>query len=170
MSLRLRLYGELPSLYAGRFQAQERLGQSSSFDLASSEAEEIARKRNRTADLTFRIDKSDCALPAESLRLLVRELIDNACKFSEPGTPIRLEGSAERGFSKLCVSDCGHGMSEAHIREIGAFKQFWSGAERPGGLGLGLVLVQTIVRLHGGEVQIESEAGGTHVTIMVPTE
>jgi signal transduction histidine kinase len=62
-------------------------------------------------------------------------------------------------------------MNARQIREIGAFKQFWNGAERPRGLGIGLVLVQTLVRLHGGEVQIESEGGaGTRVSVMVPSE
>jgi two-component system, sensor histidine kinase and response regulator len=62
-------------------------------------------------------------------------------------------------------------MSPQQIRDVGAFKQFWSGSERPSGLGLGLVLVQAVTRLHSGEFLIESQPdAGTRVTIMVPSE
>jgi signal transduction histidine kinase len=62
-------------------------------------------------------------------------------------------------------------MSPAQIRSIGAFRQFWSEGQRPQGLGLGLVLVQTLTRLHSGEFQIEANAhGGTCATVMIPAE
>jgi signal transduction histidine kinase len=62
-------------------------------------------------------------------------------------------------------------MLPRQIRDIGAFKQFWSCAERPHGLGIGLVLVQALARLHSGEVLIESDpVAGTRVTVMIPSE
>ena len=69
------------------------------------------------------------------------------------------------------VADRGPGMLPQQIRDIGAFKQFWNGAERPNGLGIGLVLVQALARLHSGEVLIESDqVAGTRVTVMIPSE
>src|ERR1041385_1910391 len=86
-------------------------------------------------------------------------------------SPIDLHMEPENACWKIAVADRGRGMPPQQIRDVGAFKQFWNSSERPCGLGIGLVLVQTLVRLHGGEVQIESQPGaGTRVSVMVPSE
>jgi len=169
LSQRLRLYGELPSLYARRFSTGRGAVSEGSQDIAAEAARAVAARWTRADDLEICIQAGTVPLPADSLAVLVRELVDNACKFSPRSTPIFLAASSERAYWKMVVSDRGHGMLPQQLREIGAFKQFWSGAERPSGLGLGLVLVQTLVRLYSGEVQIESEPGlGTCVTLMIP--
>jgi signal transduction histidine kinase len=170
LSQRLRLYGELPGLYARRFsEAAEWTG--CSHEIAGEAARAAARQRSRTGDLQISLVAGTIPLPDESLSLMVRELVDNACKFSAPSTPIRLDAGPEPGYWKVAVSDRGHGMLPEQVRQIGAFQQFWNGPERPGGLGLGLVLVQTLARLHCGEVLLESEPHtGTRVTVMVPSE
>ena len=170
LSQRLRLYGELPSLYARRFSAPAaRAG--CSHEIAVEAARQAAGRWQRTADLRISAATGEVPLPQDSLALVVTELVDNACKFSAPSQPIAVDAGQERAYWKLAVADRGGGMSAAQIREIGAFKQFWNGAERPVGLGIGLVLVETVARLHTGEVQIESEPGaGTRVSVMLPSE
>ncbi len=171
LSQRLRLYGELPSLYARRFSGLGGKQASCSFQVAVDTARAAANEWNRAEDLQASPSEASCPLPASSLEVLVRELVDNACKFSPDGAPIRLSIEPEPALCKIIVSDQGRGMSREQIREIGAFKQFWSGSERPSGLGIGLVLVQTLVRLHGGELQIESRPGaGTRVSVLSPVE
>jgi len=171
LSQRLRLYGELPSLYARRFSAAETSPVRCSHEILAKVAGETAHQWNRSADLQIVAPPGEIPLPEDSLSILVRELTDNACKFSPPSTPIAITASEERGYCKLLVSDRGRGMLPRQVREIGAFKQFWNGTERPPGIGIGLVLVQTLVRLHSGEVLIESEPGaGTRVTVMAPSE
>ena len=134
-------------------------------------ARTVAEQWTRALDLDASTPAGSIPLPAESLAVLVRELVDNACKFSAPSTQIVLEAKQEPGCWKIVVADRGQGMLPEQIRDIGAFKQFWSGAERPNGLGIGLVLVQALARLHSGEVLIESDpVAGTRVTVMIPSE
>lgn len=168
LSHRLRLYGELPGLYAGRFSNASEAAICDG-EIAGSAARSVAAQWHRLEDLRVSASGASVPLPAQTVEILVRELVDNACKFSTRSTPIALEISPERGLWKMVVADSGRGMPSDQIRSIGAFKQFWNGAERPRGLGIGLVLVQTLVRLHGGELQIESQPGaGTQVSVMAP--
>jgi len=169
LSQRLRLYAELPSLYARRFSLAGGTLPGGSQELAVETARAVAAQWARTGDLEICTPPGDVALPGDSLKVVVRELVDNACKFSAPATPIVFETSPERAYWKMVVADRGQGMLPQQLAEIGVFRQFWSSAERPSGLGLGLVLVQTLARLHSGEVLMESEPGaGTRVTLMVP--
>jgi two-component system sensor histidine kinase/response regulator len=171
MSRRLRLYGELPSLYARRFASTDGTAASCSPQLAVDAAQAVAGQWRRTADLEMSASETSVPLPGSTLEILVRELIDNACKFSPASTPIELNMNSEHACWKIAIADRGRGMPRQQIRDVGAFKQFWNGSERPRGLGIGLVLVQTLVRLHSGEVQIESEPGaGTRVSVLVPSE
>lgn len=171
MSQRLRLYGELPSLYARRFSRENGHPHRCSHDVAVETARRVATEWARSGDLEVDTPSGSAPLPADSLAILTRELVGNACKFSAPGTLVRLDIRIEHAFWKLAVADRGPGMLPQQIRDIGAFKQFWNGSERPGGLGLGLVLVQALARLHSGETLIESEPqAGSLVTVMIPSE
>lgn len=171
LSQRLRLYGELSNLYARRFSATGSTVASCSPQIAVNTAHAVTRQWDRTGDLEISASEASVPLPPDALEILIRELIDNACKFSPASTPIHLDIWPERGCWKIVVFDRGRGMSPQQIRDVGAFKQFWSGSERPSGLGLGLVLVQAVTRLHSGEFLIESQPdAGTRVTIMVPSE
>jgi two-component system, sensor histidine kinase and response regulator len=171
LSQRLRLYGELPSLYAQRFSATNGAPDCSPPDVAVEAARTIARQWARMEDLAVTTTPGSAPVPADTLAILTRELVDNACKFSPPATPIELDIRSEPAYWKLSIADRGPGMPPRQIREVGAFKQFWNGTERPGGLGLGLVLVQALARLHSGETLIDSEPHvGTRITVMIPTE
>jgi two-component system, sensor histidine kinase and response regulator len=171
LSQRLKLYGELPSLYARRFSIASDPPSGCPGELVRETARVVAEQWTRTLDLDVSTSSGSIPLPAEGLTVLVRELVDNACKFSAPSTPMVLETKQEPGCWKMVVKDHGQGMLPQQIRDIGAFKQFWNGAERPNGLGIGLVLVQALARLHSGEVLIESDpVAGTRVTVMIPSE
>ncbi|HTR39043.1 MAG TPA: response regulator [Bryobacteraceae bacterium] len=172
LSERLRLYGELPSLYARRFSSTGgSMNASCSMQVAADTAHAVASQWDRVRDLEISASPASVPLPTSTLEILVRELVDNACKFSHVSTRIDLNIEPEDVFWKIVIADRGRGMPPEQIRDLGAFKQFWNGSERPCGLGIGLVLVQTLVRLHGGEVQIESQPGaGTRVSVMIPSE
>jgi two-component system, sensor histidine kinase and response regulator len=171
LSRRLRLYGELPSLYARRFSSPESAHQSASGQTAVASARAAAKDWDRNEDLHTSTSVAAIPLPEDALTTIVREIVDNACKFSLRSTRVGLEVASEQGCCTILVTDCGRGMQPEQVRQISAFKQFWNGAERPRGLGIGLVLVQALVRLHGGEIQIETEPGqGTRVRVMVPSE
>ena len=170
MMRRLHLYAQLPQLYANRFELVRTGSLATTGAVIERVAREAGRSWNREKDLAIASEPAQLPLSEEYLVLLVEELVDNACKFSAPGTPIEVQGLGRREFWSLAVSNRGTGMSADQISQIGAFKQFWSGSKKPQGLGLGLALTQGIARLHGCEIAIESGADAITATVLVPLE
>ena len=92
-----------------------------------------------------------------SLQKIVEELLDNACKFSEPGAPISLSARIEGEQAVFTVSDHGRGMTPEQIASISAFMQFDRQRAEQQGLGLGLAIASLLTRLHHGALEIQSE-------------
>ncbi len=114
------------------------------------------QKNKREADL--RVEGEGFALVGSrnNLSAVVVELVDNACKFSERGTPVVVRLSRDDDNLRLEVSDRGRGMSAEQISQIGAFRQFDRNKYEQQGLGLGLTLTQHLVERDGGTVNITS--------------
>ena len=93
------------------------------------------------------------------VRKAVSELVDNALKFSEAGTPIKVSLTAPGGRVALSVGDAGRGMTLDQIREVGAFRQFNRAVLEQQGSGLGLILVKGIIEASGGIFDIKSAMG-----------
>lgn len=93
------------------------------------------------------------------LEMALSNLIDNACKYSPPGSLITLETRALPGRTGLAVIDRGPGIAPEHQQAV--FTEYFrvapEGAVR--GMGLGLSIVQRIVEAHGGQLQLESVPG-----------
>jgi two-component system CheB/CheR fusion protein len=89
-------------------------------------------------------------------------LLDNACKFTEPDGVIRVTASVEGGDVVVAVTDDGAGIPPDKLEGVfEMFAQLDTPSHRAsGGLGIGLSLVRLLVRLHGGEVRAESEGAG----------
>jgi len=119
-------------------------------------AQRVVEETNRAADLKMRL--SDCALhivPAH-LAQVVYELVDNAVKFSDAGTPIYLTTTVDRGVFTLSVIDQGRGMSAVQIANIGAYMQFQRDHFEQQGLGLGLIIAKRLVEMYDGAFEISS--------------
>jgi CheY-like chemotaxis protein len=170
MLRRMHLYGQLPQLYAKRFELTPAGAETPASAVIEKAAREVCRNWNREADLTMELAAASLNIGEEYLLLLVEELVDNACKFSVPGSAIAVQGAGQRGLWTLTVSSQGKGMSQDQVDRIGGFKQFWQGSQKPQGLGLGLALVQGVARLHSCEFAIQSEAAATTVNILFPLE
>jgi len=99
---------------------------------------------------------------AEALRMVVGNLVDNAGKHAPPGTPIRVLVSQPRGLTRVEVLDQGQGVAAIDRERIFApFTQLdASTTRRVGGVGLGLFLVDRLVRGMGGQVWVEDNQGG----------
>ena len=100
-------------------------------------------------------------------------LIDNAIKYSEPGSSVEIESCRENGRILISVRDHGCGISEKHIQRV--FERFYrvdrARSRKLGGTGLGLSIVKHIANVHGGKVEVESAVGkGSKFTIILPGE
>ncbi|WBQ12560.1 PAS-domain containing protein [Hyphomonadaceae bacterium BL14] len=102
---------------------------------------------------------------AKRLKQVLYNLLTNALDHIEPGGQVEIGAGVEDGEIALWVSDDGAGI--AAERQAHVFERFERG--EGGGAGLGLALVNDIVRLHGGWVALESAPGeGTRVTCHLP--
>src|SRR2546421_10372873 len=106
------------------------------------------------------------------LTQVVTNLLDNAVKFTDPGGQITVTASREGDSAVIEVSDTGIGIPpELLTRIFDMFTQADVPVERSqGGLGVGLALVERLVKLHGGSVSAHSEGPGkgTEFTIRLP--
>lgn len=93
---------------------------------------------------------------------VVVNLLANASKYSDRGTPIQIRASREGASVRLSVKDQGIGMTPEVIgRVFDSFARRTAEPERPGsGLGLGLAIAHSLVKLHGGTVAAHSEGKG----------
>ncbi|PYM16846.1 MAG: hybrid sensor histidine kinase/response regulator, partial [Verrucomicrobia bacterium] len=99
----------------------------------------------------------------------LEELLDNAFKFSRPGTPVRIAGGVSNGRFTLSVGDRGRGMTAQQIADIGAHMQFERRFYEQQGVGLGLIIAKRLAELHGGDLLIESTPGEqTTVQMILP--
>jgi len=91
-------------------------------------------------------------------------LIHNATKFTQPNGEIRISVAREPTQAVVVVSDNGVGIEASMLERVfHAFEQV-SGAEKRGGLGVGLTLARRIVELHGGSISASSDGAGAGST------
>ncbi len=123
----------------------------------------------RRGDLVVTTVPVALAISEENLTKIVEELVSNAFKFSETGTPVRVTMAREGGYLFLVVADEGRGMTPEQIEHIGAYMQFGRAVYEQQGLGLGLAIAQRLAELHHGAVTIDSAPGqGTTITVRFP--
>jgi two-component system, OmpR family, phosphate regulon sensor histidine kinase PhoR len=113
----------------------------------------------------------DCYGDPEAISLAVQNLLDNAGKFAEAPSEIRVKTMVERGEAVLSIEDTGPGISPEDLPHI--FERFFRGkrqGEKPvRGSGIGLSLVFSIVKQHKGTINAESELGkGSRFIIRLP--
>ncbi|MGA2468853.1 MAG: ATP-binding protein [Thermodesulfobacteriota bacterium] len=107
----------------------------------------------------------------DKLNQLFDNLLTNAIKYNRQGGKICVSIDQDSEFVFTRITDTGIGISHQSLKEV--FTRHFQEKTKPlgnaKGLGIGLSLVQEIVKLHQGEIQIESELGkGTTFTVMIP--
>jgi signal transduction histidine kinase len=129
----------------------------------------VAKSNERTADLQLDLVPGTYSVSTEILSKIFFELLDNALKFSNPGTPVRAQCLINQDSLILRISDKGRGMTATQLAEVGAFVQFDRKIYEQQGSGLGLVIAKRLAEMVGGNVAVSSEMNvGTTMTVMLP--
>lgn len=131
----------------------------------------IGQKYERFDDIIVDNVVEDISLEmsTEIFHKITDELIENALKFSKPGSTVHVDMKLENSFFYLYINDAGRGMTQEQINNVGAYIQFERTIYEQQGVGLGLVIAKRFVELHGGKFLIESvENVGTKVTLSIP--
>ncbi|HYP07830.1 MAG TPA: HAMP domain-containing sensor histidine kinase [Bryobacteraceae bacterium] len=107
----------------------------------------------------------------EAIAVALRNLLDNAIKYSPESEPVILEWRRQNGHVAIAVHDHGPGVAESEQRAI--FQRFVRGtaaaARNVKGSGLGLAMVRDIVAAHKGQVTLTSKPGeGSTFTLLLP--
>jgi len=128
-------------------------------------------------ELVLDLPGRDVMLDADPARLaqVFANLLNNAAKYSEPGTPIELgvelrdDARASGPHVAVRVVDHGIGLAAADQQAVfDLFRQIDTRVDRAhGGLGIGLTLVQRITQLHGGVASVHSDGPGRGCTFTV---
>ncbi|MCD8104433.1 MAG: ATP-binding protein [Lachnospiraceae bacterium] len=115
-------------------------------------------------DITFYMPESIDRLPhlmtnKESVREIMKVLLDNAVKFVPEGGSIWVEASPASGHAVFCVRDNGPGIPKEQHQLV--FERFFKSAEETnqGGSGLGLAIARELADGLGEKIWVESEAG-----------
>jgi two-component system, OmpR family, phosphate regulon sensor histidine kinase PhoR len=88
-------------------------------------------------------------------------LLENAVKYSPPGSEVNVTAAGARGEVVVRIEDRGRGIPAKHLERV--FERFYrvdrSRSRKLGGTGLGLAIVKHVVQVHGGRVEVESTPG-----------
>jgi len=140
--------------------------------LAQSVVHDISRRSHRHRLLAdFPPDFPIIDADANRIGQVLRNLIDNAIKYSPDGGLIVVRGEVREGAVTVSVADQGIGIAPEHLNRL--FERFFrvrSGlGDRVVGSGLGLPIARTIVESHGGQIWAESQLGeGTTMFFTLP--
>ena len=156
------------------------------------EAESVELKEVKLSDLLKEIESETKSLISETglnfvwntvpdlplhrtnpakLKVVIKNLINNAVKFTEKGS-VTVDVNKSDGGIEISVSDTGIGIAQENLPVIfEPFRQIENPlTRRRGGVGLGLYIVKKLVEILGGTIQVESEVGkGSTFHVWIPT-
>ncbi len=135
-----------------------------------SQAHTVAARHDRAGDLVAQVASGIVQIAPTLLAKLADELLDNAFKFSDRGTPVALTGTPDGDAYVLTIEDGGRGFTPEQRERVAAFVQFDRAAHEQQGLGLGLYLARALATLHGGTLTMATaaHATGTRATVRLP--
>jgi two-component system phosphate regulon sensor histidine kinase PhoR len=134
-------------------------------------ARRIADERGSALVRDVEQDLPHVAADGSQILQLLDNLVMNALRYGEPGTPVTVTAYAEGPMVHLAVADQGEGIAPEHVQRV--TERFYrvdnSRSRSLGGTGLGLSIVKHIVERHRGRLNIESQLGkGTSVHVLLP--
>ncbi|NUQ17773.1 MAG: ATPase [Sphingomonas sp.] len=134
-------------------------------------AQRIADERGSTLVREVDPELPPIAADRGQILQLLDNLITNALRYGEPGTPVTVAAHAEGSMVHLAVADQGEGIAPEHVKRVTErfYRVDTSRSRSLGGTGLGLSIVKHIVERHRGRLVIDSELErGTTVHVLLP--
>lgn len=163
-------------LMAARLEQRRKPTERRMADLSELVREYVEREREKLPQgghLTLEVESGiRLMVDPEEMEIVLRNLFENALLYS-PGSPeIHIRLSRGSGTVRLAIQDRGRGLERSELQKV--FERFYrvqQEGENVRGTGLGLYIVETIVRSYGGTVAVESDGlgQGSTFTISLPT-
>jgi len=173
-----RLRGMVESLLDfGRMEAGRRIYQMEDLDAAALVEQVVDEFREQAnahrIELNAPAGERRVRADREALTRALRNLLENAAKYSPDSSTVRVSVESQGGHFAISVEDQGAGIPKHEQREI--FRKFVRGTSartlNVKGSGIGLAMVDHIVKAHGGRIDLNSEPGrGSRFTILLPLE
>jgi signal transduction histidine kinase len=143
-------------------------------ELTETLVDEFRQQRHLSAHrLEWRPPETQPGIRADrdAISLALRNLLDNAVKYSPEASTVRVSVESRDGFAGITVEDQGMGIGPREQRDI--FRKFVRGqaarALHVKGTGIGLTMANQIVKAHGGRIELESQPQrGSRFTIVLP--
>ncbi len=148
--------------------------------LEPSHAEELAREavaslrneiENRRMEVIVDGRLPVIAADRRLLKLAIKQLADNALKYSPPGTPVTIRLREAEGKLAIEVTDQGTGIPPAEQQRL--FERFYRSPavkQQVPGSGLGLTITHSIARAHHGDLTVTSRPGETTFRLILPAD
>lgn len=129
------------------------------------------RSKRDGIELTYSVPETPAPMMADPNRItqVFVNILDNAFKYSKQGGIVNVEAVVDDGTLTIIVTDTGCGISEEDLPNVK--KKFYKANIQVRGSGIGLAVVDEIIKLHNGTIDIASKVNvGTTVTITLPVE
>ena len=141
-------------------------------DAAAQMCETSARDKDVTVD-TISEEALRANINRDLLVHAVVNLLDNAIKYSDSGSHVRVQGSQKGADVVISVKDSGPGIPKEHLARL--FERFYridkARSREVGGTGLGLAIVKHIATVHHGYATVKSTVGkGSTFSIRLPLQ
>jgi two-component system, sporulation sensor kinase E len=134
-------------------------------DLVLAFQERELADRGITVEVASPVDLPVVLADKDQIKQVFFNLLKNSAEAMKPGGRLRIEARADEEHVALAFRDNGSGIKPEDLARL--FEPYHT--TKPGGHGLGMMVVQRILREHGGQIAVESEAGrGTTVTLQFP--
>ena len=141
-------------------------------------AQEVAGGMGQPVQTELPTGLPSLSLDASRMRLLLRNLLDNALRHNPAGAAaplLRLRlllQDGQDGAVELCVRDYGPGVPAGQLEQLGQpfYRPDAARSREGGGVGLGLYLCRLVAQAHGGSLAIANEQPGLCITVTLPTK
>lgn len=164
-------------LYSTRIE-EGRMTLHTSAELVSDILEEVMQHISRKAkshcvQVTYPEELLLVKVDAKLVVQVIINLVDNAIKYTEPGTTIQVTACKGSGMAEISVRDTGNGICDDEKEKI--FEKFYCGnrkiADNRRSLGLGLYLCKAIIEAHGGSIYVaDNQPKGAAFCFTLPLE